>query len=1565
MRPIDTAGPLERPPVIQITGKDMTARRKNTDTGREQLPARVRNPGRLMSKLKALAIAIFACAAVTACMLLQGGVASAAGRGQAIVELQQADTSGHTTSSEFGRQAISGTDTLARQAYKFGRVREGRDFTYVISNLDGNAPYRVEYSFVEHKFFGGGVRIFNVFLQSSHVLSALDVYSQAGGANVALQYTFDCWSDANGRVSTRLRSTDGGCADNAMVSTIRVYQDAGTLVEISASASRNKSTMPIRFQNSAYENLYETLLGRLGSRMSLDLAPQRLAARFSTLGTGTGDLSDLVMGLDDGTMLRCLPFTDRYPLFDQISQRQSMTSTAYSCYSPASNLQMSVTFRAPFYPRNEKISSAPFLYVDVTIRNNGSSPANGKFIYSMPQKKDFAAGAPATFSTAGRRGLEYSTSYSSDDESMSPYQSRGATEALALPAGEAGDVAFRGATQPEFQDFASDRLWGYVSPAGYPNVYNVPDSPVYSFYPRGYVGALWTISGLAPGAAQTKHFVMAGFTSDAVLCVKNNAYTDYDNRFRYTTMFSSVQKVVDYAVSNRWAGDGIQEKSEFFDASVGDDSMFYADPAYKGSVRDLVAYSFQSFLINTWWTRSGSGRDWFSVWEGTDCRYHSTVDVEYNNAWFYYQYWPGLLKQVMDEWLLYQKTAEEGAYLSHDMGYNDDVSGQSYPRDMPVEENCDYILMLYKYWKTTGDTGYMTSRFATARNLAYFVMQCDKNGNGMPDIHCGNTVDDGSAGIQSARDQIYLGVKCASAYKAVKEMAQVAWDPQFIGTCQSKIEQINETLEQDSWLSDHYAVALNGGMNEDDRQAYSIFPSNGLNYLLSGTRDPGLTATNIARLKTDLANSTARTLKEFGCTHSSYDAQNEWVSQNLWRDQVACRMGVRLEGASPLAMTGRYWASQQFFARYMDGGFWDVVVYPGGRALANASTRAQGGPRIYKSAGSGYAGYGQSLGYYPRGAASLGLFDAAAGIVLDRPGNSLYYNASTSTPLRVPLLSLADWSNPDPSKRIPTMIFPGGATPPTITNRNLLPGVVGASTVLETSIEGGQHAITPDEDGVNDSTTVCYSVPSPSTVSVTIWKSDQAVRTLTSGASQSGFNSVAWDGRDDSGNVVQDGVYRARVDATAWDGSLVIRPASTEVWVNGTVPNLSTSWYLAEGYTGNNATGGDFEEYVLVQNPSNEAANVEMTFMLPGGATEKRAYTIAAASRFTVCVNDILPNQEVSTYVHSDKNIAVERSMYFSARKAGHDSIGVTSPAKTWYLPEGYTAGDFDEYVLVQNPGEQTANIVATYMTPNAGNVEKKYEVGPHSRFTVHVNDFLPGQEVSTRMESDRPIVVERAQYLNKMKAGTDSIGATSTSNSWYLAEGYTDQGFETYILLQNPDTRYNNAKVTYMMSDGSNRVIDYLLPPESRYTIGVNDLLPGEEISTKIKSQYPIIVERSMYWNKRSDGHDSIATPTPDRGWYAAEGYTAQGFETWELIQNPTDTTAEVTVTFMQPSGKNTVKTYQVAPRSRFTIGVGSILPDTEVSARFTSNVPIIVERAVYFNSRSGGTDSLTIRGL
>ena len=54
-------------------------------------------------------------------------------------------------------------------------------------------------------------------------------------------------------------------------------------------------------------------------------------------------------------------------------------------------------------------------------------------------------------------------------------------------------------------------------------------------------------------------------------------------------------------------------------------------------------------------------------------------------------------------------------------------------------------------------------------------------------------------------------------------------------------------------------------------------------------------------------------------------------------------------------------------------------------------------------------------------------------------------------------------------------------------------------------------------------------------------------------------------------------------------------------------------------------------------------------------------------------------------------------------------------------------------------------------------------------------------------MSSDVPVIAERAEYWNNRAWVHDSVGATAPATGWYLAEGCTNDGFETRVLVQNP----------------------------------------------------------------------------------------------------------------------------------------------------------------------------------
>ena len=420
------------------------------------------------------------------------------------------------------------------------------------------------------------------------------------------------------------------------------------------------------------------------------------------------------------------------------------------------------------------------------------------------------------------------------------------------------------------------------------------------------------------------------------------------------------------------------------------------------------------------------------------------------------------------------------------------------------------------------------------------------------------------------------------------------------------------------------------------------------------------------------------------------------------------------------------------------------------------------------------------------------------------------------------------------------------------------------------------------------------------------------------------------------------------------------------------VPDPGTTWYLAEGYT-----GGDFDTWVLVQNPGEDAAQVTMEFQLPASASANPySFELAGKSRLSIHL-DTLPGLEatdVSTKVTSNVPVVVERAMYFDyeGKTGGHDSVGTTSAVTSWYLAEGYTGGDFDTWVLVQNPQDQGAKVTMEFQLPPGTSANPySFELAGRSRISIHL-DTLPGlgaTDVSTKVTSDVPVVVERAMYFNYegKDGGSGAKGVYTLSDVWFLAEGYTGGDFDTWVLVQNPGVDAAQVTMEFQLPAGASaEPYSFELPGNARQSIHL-DTLPGLEstdVSTKVTSNVPVVVERAMYFNYegKTDGHGSTGAESCDYAWYLAEGYTGGDFDTWVLVQNPGEDAIQVTMEFQLPPGASAEPyTFELAGNARQSIHLDTLpgLEATDVSTKVTSEKPMVVERSMYFNY--GGVDGGT----
>ncbi|MFN8060889.1 MAG: SBBP repeat-containing protein [Vicinamibacterales bacterium] len=463
---------------------------------------------------------------------------------------------------------------------------------------------------------------------------------------------------------------------------------------------------------------------------------------------------------------------------------------------------------------------------------------------------------------------------------------------------------------------------------------------------------------------------------------------------------------------------------------------------------------------------------------------------------------------------------------------------------------------------------------------------------------------------------------------------------------------------------------------------------------------------------------------------------------------------------------------------------------------------------------------------------------------------------------------------------------------------------------------------------------------------------------------------------------------------------------------NGTDPNQAVVRYFAEG-----ATSTFFDDQIALANPNPTlTATVVLQFRTSGGVVKTFALSIQPLRRVTLNPKSLkdsstgaslgLENAEFSTEIRTNVTVMSDRTMTWDANQYGaHAEASVEAPSSTWYLAEGATTGAFNLFYLIQNPNATAVTATVRYLLPGGTGPTIDYSVPANSRQTIWVNAVagLEDVEVSAVITSPggSPIIVERAMYMDRgtqqFAAGHDSAGVTSPSLNWFLAEGATGPFFELFILVENPNGTDANVRATFLKSDGTTVVRDYVVLANSRFNIWVDadsELAnEGNGLSTTIASTngVPIIVERSMWWptcppsggacssTNWYEAHNSPGTTQTGTQWGLAEGEVGNvgDKDTFILIANTSTFAGTARVTLLFEDGSSASEDVALLPASRRNVWVRSEFP-TAAGKRFGALVQslggtpaqIVVERAMYSTALdapgqtwSAGTNALALK--
>ena len=100
-----------------------------------------------------------------------------------------------------------------------------------------------------------------------------------------------------------------------------------------------------------------------------------------------------------------------------------------------------------------------------------------------------------------------------------------------------------------------------------------------------------------------------------------------------------------------------------------------------------------------------------------------------------------------------------------------------------------------------------------------------------------------------------------------------------------------------------------------------------------------------------------------------------------------------------------------------------------------------------------------------------------------------------------------------------------------------------------------------------------------------------------------------------------------------------------------------------------------------------------------------------------------------------------------------------------WYFAEGYTGGDFDTWILIQNPNAVETTATVRLFTPEGELDPLEVPLGGQTRTSVYLNSvpgLQEGKEVAAEVKAEGSgIIAERAMYFDY---GNGRAGGTPPS---------------------------------------------------------------------------------------------------------------------------------------------------------------------------------------------------------
>ncbi|MBW2972029.1 hypothetical protein KY359_03255 [Candidatus Woesearchaeota archaeon] len=416
---------------------------------------------------------------------------------------------------------------------------------------------------------------------------------------------------------------------------------------------------------------------------------------------------------------------------------------------------------------------------------------------------------------------------------------------------------------------------------------------------------------------------------------------------------------------------------------------------------------------------------------------------------------------------------------------------------------------------------------------------------------------------------------------------------------------------------------------------------------------------------------------------------------------------------------------------------------------------------------------------------------------------------------------------------------------------------------------------------------------------------------------------------------------------------LILATALTALFASTAYSAGTYTYYVPGTYVDQDGTA-----YLDVLNPGAEPANIDVRIQYEKNDTGGFKLVAEAGRVSTVDLSKKV-NGNFGMVITSDRPVVAGSRQYDSTFSAGAGALATPTTDYVWHFAEGYSSGMVKTYLYLLNPDKREANVGVTLY----------YDTGEKKTFNIHVpaekhlrvdlkEKTMPEKRFGMKVTSTVPIAASSVTYNKHFSAGSGGVGSTLAAKEWYFPDGYTSVEATDFLNLVNPSFALAHYKATLYYDDGTTRVFEDTLDPQSKKMIMLNNYAAENRwYSTAVESDVDIVAEVTHYDQTYSSGHGGVGATAAAQDVYFAYAQTGAKSKAQIAIFNPSDKEAELELTSYYSDGSVKTLLAKAPSLMRSTIDLNShAVAGKPFGMRLSSTEPVVAKLVVYDQTTSAG---------